>query len=78
MTNLLQTLSYLFIGYLVGIWLAAPGLFSWTVTATAWHNLMVYAYMLFWPFILIWTFMLWALLFAAIIFVVVVIVNKFT
>lgn len=76
MGNLLSTLVYLFVGYLVGIWLAAPGLFSWTVSATAWNNLLVYAYMLFWPFIVLWHFIIWALLICAVLFVLYMIAEK--
>jgi hypothetical protein len=61
---------YLFMGYLVGLWMAAPGIFSWTLAATAWGNAMTYAYMLFWPIILMWTFVVWAMLFCVIIFVI--------
>jgi len=74
--NLVSTLIYLFVGYLVGIWLAAPGLFSWTVSMTAWNNLLVYAYMLFWPFILLFHFLIWILLIAAVLFVLYMIAEK--
>ena len=70
--RILSYIPYTIIGYLVGLWLAAPGLFSWTLAATQWGNLMVYVYLLFWPFILMWTFFLWALLIAAVIFVIVI------
>jgi hypothetical protein len=74
--NILSTLVYLFIGYLVGIWLAAPGIFSWTVSATAWGNLLVYAYMLFWPLILLFHFIIWFIAIFAVGLVIYLILEK--
>jgi hypothetical protein len=68
---------YLFAGYLVGLWLAAPGIFSWTFSATLWGNLMVYIYLVFWPFILMWTLFVWSLLFVIIIFLVALVCSYF-
>jgi hypothetical protein len=67
MNQVLNTLVYLFVGYLVGLWLAAPGLFSATVTLTAWGNLWVYVWLLFWPFILFWYATIWVLVIAALV-----------
>jgi hypothetical protein len=75
--QLINYSAYLFVGYLVGIWLAAPGLFSWTVTATMWSNLLVYVYMVFWPFILLWYFLIAALILSAIGFVAFIIFAYF-
>jgi hypothetical protein len=71
--KLIRLALYLLMGYLVGLWMAAPGIFSWTLAATAWGNLMVYIYLLLWPIILIWTFVVWSLLFCVIIFVILVV-----
>jgi hypothetical protein len=68
---------YLLMGYLVGLWLAAPGIFSWTLPATAWGNLMVYIYLLLWPIILIWTVVVWSLLFCVVIFAAMVVYAYF-
>jgi hypothetical protein len=68
---------YLLMGYLVGLWLAAPGIFSWTLHATAWGNLMVYIYLLLWPIILIWTVVVWSLLFCVVIFAAMVVYAYF-
>lgn len=66
---------YLFAGYLVGIWIAGPGLFSWTVAATAWGNILVYAYMLFWPLILMWYAFIFVIIAMAVGFVLYIIFD---
>lgn len=78
MDNLIQTIMYLLIGYLVGIWLAAPGIFSWTVSATQWGNILVYVYMLFWPFILLFHFVLWIIAIVLIFIVVAMILERYS
>jgi hypothetical protein len=75
--SFIRLAMYLLMGYLVGLWLAAPGIFSWTVATTAWGNLMVYIYLLLWPIILIWTFVVWSLLFCVVIFVICVVYAYF-
>ena len=76
MYNILLMLIYLFVGYLVGLWLAASGLFSATVTLTVWSNLWVYVWLLFWPVMLLWHFITWAILISLVLVVVFLIIQK--
>ena len=57
----LSSLPYLLIGYLVGVWMA-PALFSMTVTLTAWANIWVYVYILFWPAVLMLAVLKWVII----------------
>ena len=75
MPNFVNTLIYLFVGYLVGIWLA-PDVFSSSVSMTSWDDLWVYAYLLFWPFILFWKMLIWALIIGATLFVIAFIYDR--
>lgn len=76
MNNVFVTLVYLFFGYIVGLWLAAPGLFSATVSLTTWSNIWVYVWLLFWPFMLLWHFIIWVLIICAVLFVAYLILEK--
>lgn len=69
---------YLIVGYIVGIFLAGPGIFSWTISATAWGNITVYMYLLFWPFILIFFFFFWAIILFVVIVVGLFFLEKLT
>lgn len=49
------TIIYLLIGYICGV-LFAPDVFSANILATQWTNIWTYAWLLGWPFMLIWHF----------------------
>lgn len=53
MSQIFSTLFYLLVGYVVGLFLAPAGLFSLTIAATQWGNILTWVYLLFWPFILV-------------------------
>jgi hypothetical protein len=62
MKSLVQAFIYLGMGYIVGLLLSAPGVFSMTLSLTLWSNIMVYVYLLLWPLVLILHFMFWGFL----------------
>ena len=74
--RIFSTLVYLFVGYVVGLWLAAPGLFSATLTLTAWSNIWTWVWILFWPFLLLWHFLVWAIVICVGIFFMLLVLNK--
>lgn len=53
----LSTLTYLFIGYLCGVFFA-PEVFSANILATNWYNVWVYAWIFGWPIMLALHFLL--------------------
>lgn len=77
MREIFNTAVYMTLGYLVGLWLAAPGLFSTTLAMTQWGNIVTWAYLLFWPFILIFHFALWIIAVIAVFALVYWLIMKF-
>ena len=57
--NLIKTLIYLLVGYLVAVWMH-PDVVSLHLTQTDWSNVMVYVWVLLWQLVLLWHFILWA------------------
>lgn len=53
MEELTGTLVYLIIGYLCGLYFA-PDVFAANILATNWGNIWAYAWLLGWPFLLLW------------------------
>ena len=47
------TILYLILGYLLGM-VFEPSLFSHNITLTHWDDIMVYAWLLAWPFMLLY------------------------
>ena len=62
---MIKLAASILIGYFVGLWLA-PELFSVDITETAWSNIWVYVYLLFWVFILLINLMKSFFVFAAV------------
>lgn len=58
-----STLIYLLIGYICGV-LFAPHIFSANILHTHWQNIWVYAWLLLWPFMLLYHFV-WPFFLAA-------------
>ncbi len=48
-----STLVYLIVGYLCGLYFA-PDVFSANILNTNWYNIYTYAWLLGWPFMLLW------------------------
>jgi len=56
MEDLGGTLIYLIIGYICGVFFA-PDVISANVLNTNWYNIWTYAWILGWPFMLLWHFL---------------------
>lgn len=68
---------YIAIGYMFGLWLSDAGIFSANLGLTQWDNIWVYAWMLFWPFIVAGHFIFWVLILLVIGLVIWALADKF-